>query len=158
MSFKLQPDSRQEAARIAVGTLLCAAVMVALFGALHVAGLYPFTYTVPLAAAVGSAVTILNFYLLCITMQNAMAVREDAARVRLIIQFSYNLRLIMQAGWCIAAYVLPCFQVVAGMLPLLFPRLVIVFLQKSGQYPGGTPLPQAEETPPSSDETEGEVK
>lgn len=162
MDLKLQPDSRRELARIAVGTLVCSAIMVALFGALHVADLVPFTYTVPLAALVGSGVTILNFYLLCLTMQNAVSVRQDAARVKGIIQLSYNFRLLLQAGWCIVAYVAPCFQVVAGMMPLLFPRLVIVYLQKTGRYPDGDPLPEADAGPDPStqppQQQEGEVK
>ena len=138
--FKLQPDSQKEVLRIGGGTLVLAAVMVAVFGVLSVLGVYPFTYKVPLAALAGSGVTVLNFTLMCLTMQRAVAVAQDAARVRGIIQLSYNGRMFMMAAWCVAAWWAPCFNFVAGALPLLFPRVVILFLQLTGRYPKGDPL------------------
>ena len=107
----------------------------------------------PLGALAGSGVTILNFYLLCITMQQAVAVNEDPKAVRGIIQLSYNGRMLLQALWVVAAWAAPCFHFIAGALPLLFPRLVILYLQKTGQYPQGEPLPEKPETDngPSAD-------
>lgn len=153
--FKLQPDSQKEVLRIGLGTLVLAAVMVAVFGVLGLAGVCRFRYTIPLAAAVGSGVTVLNFALMCLTMQKAVAVSQDAARVRGIIQLSYNGRMFMMAAWCIAAWWAPCFHFVAGALPLLFPRLVILFLQLTGRYPKGDPLaaaPQPDAAPGPEEE------
>ena len=151
--FKLQPDSKKELLRIGTGTLVLAAAMVAVFALLGLAGVIRFDWTVPLGALAGSGVTILNFYLLCITMQQAVAVNEDPKAVRGIIQLSYNGRMLLQALWVVAAWAAPCFHFIAGALPLLFPRLVILYLQKTGQYPQGEPLPEKPETDngPSAD-------
>lgn len=146
MDWKLQPDSRQEVIHIGLGTLGFSAVMVGVFGALHAAGVYAFTWRIPLSALAGSGVATFNFLLLCLTMQNALRVREDPAQVKGIIQLSYNGRLLLQAAWCVVSYLAPCFQFVAGMLPLLFPRLVIMILQARGHYAeDGTPPPEAPE-------------
>ncbi len=153
--FTLQPDSKKEVLRIGGGTLVLAAVMVAVFGVLAAFGVIAFDYTVPLAALAGSGVTVLNFTLMCLTMQKAVAVSQDAARVRGIIQLSYNGRMFMMAAWCVAAWWAPCFNFVAGALPLLFPRAVILFLQRTGRYPDGDPLsrqPAAEPEPDASEE------
>ncbi len=152
--FKLQPDSKKEVLRIGLGTLALAAVTVAVFAVLAAAGVCGFTYTVPLAALAGSGVTVLNFYLMCLTMQKAVDVAQDAARVRGIIQLSYNGRMLMLAVWCVAAWAAPCFQFIAGVLPLLFPRVVIFCLQAAGKYPKGDPLKAAAQPAPGPDPKE----
>ena len=157
--FKLQPDSKKELMRIGAGVLVLAAAEVVVFAVLGLAGVVHFSYTVPLAALAGSAVTVFNFYLLCITMQQAVAVNTDPKAVRGIVQLSYNGRMLLMALWCVAAWAAPCFQFVAGALPLLFPRLVILYLQKTGKYPQGDPLPPGTEppaeTPDDPDDKEG---
>lgn len=70
--MKLQPASRRELKHIAVGTLICSAVMVAVFVLLSVTGIYPSVFwQVLLSALLGSAVAIVNFALLCLTVQSA---------------------------------------------------------------------------------------
>lgn len=158
--FTLQPDSKKEVLRIGGGTLVLAAAMVAVFGVLSALGVCPFTYKVPLAALAGSGVTVLNFYLMCITMQQAVVVSQDAAKVRGIIQLSYNGRMFLMAAWCVVAWWAPCFNFVAGALPLLFPRLVILFLQLTGRYPKGDALtqPAAPAAEPNPDPDASEEK
>jgi hypothetical protein len=133
MKMNLQPAAKQELIRIAIGTLVCSAVMVAVFAVLGLFGVVKFDYTVVLGALGGSAVAILNFAAMCLTVQSATTV-EDEKRSRAKMQLSYNFRLLGQALWCILAFILACFQPVAGMLPLLFPRLVIYYLQLTGKY------------------------
>lgn len=155
--FKLQPDSQKELQRMGAGVLALAAAMVAVFAVLGLAGVVRFSYTIPLAALAGSAVTILNFYLLCVTMQQAVAVNKDPKAVRGVIQLSYNGRMLLQALWVVAAWAAPCFHFIAGALPLLFPRLVIIYLQKTGQYPEGEPLPPgAQKADDPTQDEEGE--
>ncbi|MGN0983753.1 MAG: ATP synthase subunit I [Gemmiger sp.] len=138
--MKLQPASQKELARIAAGTLAGAAVMVAVFALLGVLGVYPFRWTVLTGAAGGCAVAILNFALLCLTVQNAAGI-QDPKLLRAKVQASYTARLLVQGLWCLVAYLAPCFQVVAGILPLFFPNLVIYSLRAAGKIdaqPGGT--------------------
>ncbi len=137
--FKLQPDSKKELKHMGTGVLLLVGVEILIYAVLCVFGLLHFTYRVPLAALCGGGVTVLNFYLMCVTMQKAVAVNSDPKAVRGVIQLSYTLRMLMLGLWCVAAWTIPCFQFVAGALPLLFPRLVILYLQKTGKYPQGDP-------------------
>lgn len=129
----LQPASRKELGRIAVGTVLLTAVMLVVFALLGFAGVVAFDYRVWLGALGGAAVAIINFTILCLTVQRVAAMAEDGNK-RARVQLSYNGRLMFQAAWCVIAYVAPCFQVFAAVLPLLFPRIVIYFLQVSGKY------------------------
>jgi uncharacterized membrane protein YgdD (TMEM256/DUF423 family) len=133
MEQKLQPASREEVSHIAVGSLVCAAVMVAVFALLGVFGVVRFNYTVILAALVGTGVAVLNFALMCLMVQNAVSL-SDEKKIRASVQASYNGRMLFQGIWCLLAFLLPCFQVVAGILPLLFPRLVIFYRQLHGKY------------------------
>lgn len=148
-----QPASKKEIRRIAAGSALLTAVMWVVFAALGVAGFGGLTGRVILSSLVGDAVAVGNFAALCLMVQKAAAVAEDKNRSKAIVQLSYNLRLAVQAGWVVLAFVLPCFHVIAGAVPLLFPRAVIYYLQLTGQY-------QAEQPPAASAgaEDEGEAE
>lgn len=131
--MKLQPASQKELTRIAVGSLICAAVLVAVFGVIGLLGLHPFSWTVVSGALVGTAVAVVNFALLCLTVQSA-AEESDEKKMRAKVQLSYNGRLMFQAAWGLIALICPWFQTIAGILPLLFPRIVIYYLQITGKY------------------------
>lgn len=148
--MKLQPASQKEIARIAAGTLAGAAALVAVFAVLGLAGVYPFRWTVITGALGGSAVAILNFTLLCLTVQNAAGV-EDPKLLRAKVQASYTARLLVQGLWCLAAYLAPCFQVVAGILPLFFPNLVIYSLRAAGKIEAPAPPPPGGEGGPQEE-------
>ena len=47
--------------------------------------------------------------------------------------------MLLQALWIIIAIAAPCFQAFAGVLPLLFPRVTIYYLQITGKYKPLTP-------------------
>ena len=95
--MKLQPASRRELKHIAVGTLICSAVMVAVFVLLSVTGIYPSVFwQVLLSALLGSAVAIVNFALLCLTVQSAAEKAGDAGAVKARVQTSYTSRLALQ--------------------------------------------------------------
>ena len=67
---------------------------------------------------------MLNFFLMGLTVQNvASAADEDLARRKM--KASYSQRMMMQMIWGILAVAAPCFNYVAGLLPLLFPSLGI---------------------------------
>lgn len=132
--MKLQDASKKELAHIAAGTLVCTAVLLAVFAVLGAAGLVPFDFSVVAGALAGAAVAILNFAVLCLTVQKAAAQSDDPKAMRASVQLSYNIRLFLQAGWCVLAFILPQIHLVAGILPLLFPRIVIHFLQITGRY------------------------
>ena len=67
---------------------------------------------------------MLNFFLMGLTVQNvASTTDEEMARKKM--KASYSQRMMMQMIWGIIAVVAPCFNYVAGLLPLLFPSIGI---------------------------------
>ena len=130
--MKLQPASKKELTFIAKGTVICTLVMLAVFLVLSVTGVYPFSCRVPLAAAGGCAVAVANFYLLCLTVQSAAGM-DDQKALKAKVQASYNGRLLMQGLWCLVSYLAPCFNVAAGVIPLLFPNILIYLRQAAGK-------------------------
>ena len=149
--MKLQPASKKEVKRMAKGSLILAVIELAVFVVLHFVKLVPFTYKIPLSIAVGVGIAVLNFTLLCLSIQKA-ADTTDQKLMKNRMQFSYNVRLVMQAGWVVAAFLLPWFNAIAAAVPLLFPTLIIFFLQKQGKLVE----PSERKNPEPSDEDEEE--
>lgn len=145
--MKLQPNVKKEICRIVGGTLVCTAIMWVGFAlvALFLPSLVLFDSTVVLGGALGALVASLNFIALCITVQ-VVTEKGNPAAAKGWMQISYNARLLLQAIWCIVAIQLVSIHFIAGMLPLLFPRIVIVYLQKTGAY-----MPEPKEKPETAD-------
>lgn len=80
----------------------------------------PFDYTVFLGGICGSVIAILNFFLMALTVQN-VASMEDRDKAAKLMRGSYSKRLMLQCLWIVAVIFAPCFQLFAGILPLLFP-------------------------------------
>ena len=125
--MKLQPESKKELLRIACGVSLCTAVMWVVFAALHLVGWVVFDYR-----AIG------NFAGICFVVQKVIDEPDEKKR-KAQLQISYNTRMLLQALWIIIAIAAPCFQAFAGVLPLLFPRVTIYYLQITGKYKPLTP-------------------
>ena len=149
--MKLQPASKKEIKRIAIGTGVCDLILLAVLFILSLEGLLAFNYTVFLGILVGSCVAILNFTIMCLTIQKATGI-DDQKQMKAFIQGSYNGRLMLQAGWVIVAILVPHFQVVASAAPLLFPNLTIFYLQSKGKLVE----PSDRKNPPADDQDEPE--
>lgn len=118
----IQPTVKKETKKVAVMTVVGIVIMWAAFGILHMAmpEKIPFDYTVILGGIGGGLIAVLNFFLMGIAVQKVVAAEdEDTARMKM--KASYSQRMMLQVFWVIAAIVFPCFQFVAGILPLLFP-------------------------------------
>lgn len=123
---RLQPAVRKETKRITAVTFSGVILMWVVFAVLHFATpeSVPFDYTVILGGIGGGIIAVLNFFLMALTVQSVAAqTDEDTAKNQM--KVSYRQRLLLQVVWMIAAMVAPCFQVVAGIAPLLFPSLGI---------------------------------
>ena len=148
--MKLQPASRKEIKRITLGTLVCDAVMVAGLFLLSQFGIGKFDLSrILLGTACGSLVAILNFTILCLTVQSAVEI-ENKRKMKARFQFSYNLRLFLQAAWVVICFALPPIHFVAGAAPILFPNVVIFYLQYKGKLTSpsestASPAPSEEE-------------
>lgn len=131
--MKLQPASKKEVRRIAAGTAACDVILVAGLFLLSQFGVGSFDLLrILLGAAGGSAVAVLNFAIMCLTVQSAVAI-EDKKKMKSFIQGSYNGRLALQALWVVICIIVPQIHVLAGAAPLLFPNLVIFYLQARGK-------------------------
>ena len=153
--MKLQAASKKEISRIAVGTLVCDVIMIAGLFLLSQFGIGKFDILrILLGAACGTVVAILNFTILCLTVQNAVET-DSKKKMRRKFQMSYNLRLIIQAAWVVVAYLIPQVHFVAGALPVLFPNVVIFFLQSRGKLvPNDEKPTEAERNVQEQDEPE----
>ena len=155
--MKLQPASQREVKRIAVGTLVCDVLMVA---GLFLASQFDIgTFDlgkILLSAAIGSVIAVLNFALMCLTVQSAVGM-ADQKQMKAKFQLSYNVRMIIQAGWTVAAFLIPGIHFVAGAAPVIFPKVTILYLQAKGKLlppdpPSPAPTESTEEPQASSDE------
>lgn len=129
--MKLQDASRREMIRMAKGCAICAVIAIAGFFLLDQFNIATFGIRMVLGVLGGTVVAVFNFYLLCLMVQSAAATSDEKLR-RAKVQASYNLRLLVQAGWVIAAFFLPFVNVIAAAVPLLFPTVIIQYLRSRG--------------------------
>ena len=153
----LQPASRKEVTRVTVGTLVCDVLLVA---GLFLASQFDIgTFDlgrILVSAAIGSVIAVLNFALMCLTVQSAVGM-ADQKQMKAKFQLSYNARMILQAGWTVIAFLVPGIHFIAGAAPILFPKVTILYLQAKGKLlPPDPPRPanteSTEEPQASSDE------
>lgn len=130
--MKLQPASRKEVKRMAAGCCICAVFEIIGFFLLSQFGIGKFGYRMITGSIGGTLVAILNFAMMCLMIQNATGI-QDQKLLKAKVQGSYNLRLIVQAAWVIIAFVSPWINVIAAAVPLLFPTVVIYYLQSKGK-------------------------
>lgn len=149
--MKLQSASKKEIKRIALGTGACDLILLAAFFVLSLEGLTPFDYTVFLGTLGGSLVAVLNFTVMCMTIQKAVEI-EEKKQMKAFIQGSYNGRLLLQAGWIVVAFLVSHINVIAAAIPLLFPNVTIFYLQSKGKLV----TPSERKNPPAEEEEESE--
>ena len=149
----LQPASRKEVKRIAIGTLCGDGILVA--GLFLLSQFDIGTFDLPrilLSAVGGSLIAVLNFAIMCITVQSAVGM-EDKKKMQVKFQVSYNARMIIQSGWIVAAFLLKPIHFIAGAAPILFPKLTILYLQITGKLlpPDPPRAPKTEEAENASE-------
>ena len=142
--MKLQPASRREIKRIAIGTAILDVLMIgafALLGLLKIMDFQPIP--IVLSAAVGSCLAIGSFTLLCITVQQAVEI-EDRKKMQAKFQLSYNIRMVVQASWVVICFFVPWLNIFAGAIPLAFPKVTILYLNGKGKLIENTEAAPAE--------------
>lgn len=131
--MKLQSASRKEVLRIAIGTALCDVILIAVLFVLSLFKVGEFRlFKILLSVLIGSAIAIANFAVMCLTVQSAVGM-EDKKKMKAKFQFSYNARMIVQAGWSVVAFLTPGLHFVAAAAPILFPKLTILYLNATGK-------------------------
>ncbi len=124
--MKLQSAVKRETVLTAAGTAVLSAVMILVFFGLHAAmpGKVPAGLPVVLGGVLGCAVAVGNFFLMAVTVQKVASI-ENYENAYHAMQISYRYRTFLQLIWCVLAMVLRFINPVAGILPLLFPSLLI---------------------------------
>ena len=139
--MRLQEASRKEVSRISKGVLICDALMVAGLFLLSQFGIGKFDLVkILLGTAIGSLISIVNFVILCLTVQSALEI-ESKRKMKARFQTSYNLRLLIQALWIVGAFFLRNkVHFIAAAAPLFFPNVWLIYLQLSGRLNGVAPI------------------
>lgn len=152
--MKLQASSKKEIRRIAAGILVCDVLMIAGLFLLSQFGIGTFSYRIFVGAFGGSLIAVLNFTIMCLTVQKSVDF-DDQKKMKAFFQASYNGRLMLQAGWVIVCFLVPHIHIIAGAAPLLFPSLIIMYLQFKGKLmPPDPPRTAPAEPLPDEDEEE----
>ena len=147
--MKLQPASRKEVLRITVGTAVCDVILIAALFLLSQFGIGTFQLgKILLSTLIGSVIAVANFAAMCLTVQSAVGM-EDQKKMKAKFQLSYNVRMIVQAGWSVAAFLIPGLHFVAAAAPILFPKVTILYLNATGKL-----MPREEAKPEASQQTE----
>ena len=73
----------------------------------------------------GFTAAVLNFFLMGYTVQKAVLLEEKDAKKK--VKLSQSLRTLMLVAFAAIGCVFKCFNPIAVLLPLLFPRIAILF-------------------------------
>lgn len=126
LDLKLQKAVRDETMFVALGSLILSVLMVIVFFCLHKVfpQNVPFGASVIIGAIGGCAVAVGNFFFMALTVQKVAGITNYDQAYRSM-QVSYRYRTFLQLIWCVLTMVLGFINPVAGMLPLLWPSLLI---------------------------------
>ena len=153
--MKLQSASRKEIRRISIGILACDGIMIAGLWLLSQFDIGKFDLLrILVGAACGSVIAIINFTILCLTVQIA-AEMDNKRKMKAKFQLSYNIRLALQAGWVVACFVIPQIHFIAGAAPILFPNVVIFYLNSKNLL---TPSTRSASPVPEDDDQEDRLE
>lgn len=124
--MKLSPAILKETGHVAIGVAVGDLVMLLVFFLLK-----KLDHTVFLGTLLGSAAAIGNFFVMGLMVQKAL---DDPERTKFIIQRSYTLRMLAMVAVMIVGFAVPCFHVVAVLVPFLLPGLTIHVMRLLGIY------------------------
>lgn len=117
---KIDPVVLKETAFIAAFTIILSGIMQAVFILFNAWG-----YQVVLGNLLGAFAAVLNFFLMAYTVQKSVELSEEDAKTK--VRFSQTARLFMLAVIAILGGVLKCFDLLAVLIPYLFPRIAVFF-------------------------------
>ena len=118
--MKVDQTVLKETKYIAFSVLILSALLQAVFLIIG-----EWDYTVLLGNILSGAVAILNFFLMGITVQAAVAKEEKQAKNTM--KVSQTMRTLTLFAAAALGVLLPCFHTLTSLLPLFFPRIAIAF-------------------------------
>ena len=117
----MQDPVKRETIRLAVGLAIVDLIALIVFLLLN-----KLDYTVPLGLLLGTAVAVLNFFLLGFTVRKSL---NKTSGQKATVQGSYALRMLMIGATVALGALLPCFNVFAVIVPIVAATPVILVLQ-----------------------------
>lgn len=122
---KIDPIVWKETGFIAAVSLAFSVFMQSVFLIVSYWFVGAWNYTVVLGNLYGYFFAVLNFFLMCLSIQKALGKEQkDAAN---ILRLSQMLRLLMLFVAALIAYFIPAFNIIAVVIPFIFPRIAITF-------------------------------
>ena len=115
---KIDPTVQKETKYIAAVVIVLSAAMEAVFLVLG-----KWNYTVLLGNALGALAAVGNFLLMGLTIQNTLGMEAEDASKRM--KLSQKLRMLMLLILAVLGVALKCFETVAVLVTLFFPRIAI---------------------------------
>ena len=116
MLERIDPTVRRMTRYIAACVLVLSALMEAIFLVIG-----EWNLTVLWGNLLGGFVAVLNFLLMGLTIQRSLGYSEEDAKK--FIRVSQSLRMLMILVFCAIGAALPCFDLLAVVLPQFFPRI-----------------------------------
>ncbi len=121
--MKLDKAVKKETLIVVVGALSVGVLFVLLFLVISLlVDAVIFDYTVPLGTLYGTVASVLNFFLMAISVQKALNAGEDAKKK---IQLSYSFRMLLLVVLLGLGVYLPYFHWAGVLAGAFFPRVVI---------------------------------
>ena len=91
-------------------------------------------YTVLLGNLLGIAAATANFFIMGLTVQSALG--KDEKDAKNMMKVSQSMRMLMLFAVALIGYLVPCFNLVAVVVPFIFPRIAValraLFIKKHG--------------------------
>ena len=120
------PEVKKQIVQIALGALILSGAELLVYLIIRRMSL-----SVLLGTLYGCAFTVLSFILLAYFVQKAVDKSENGAKAYM--SGAYTLRLLLTAAMVVAAFKIPQINWLAAVIPLLFPRLIIMVLNLKGK-------------------------
>lgn len=124
------PGILRELRKIAIGTAVLLACMLAVYAAMG-----RFSLAVLIGGLMGSAYAVFNLYMLGRGVQKAVN-SGDEQMARAGLRASYSMRMVGMLVVAVLAFALPFAEGVPCLIALLFPRITIFVLQMAGKRTG----------------------
>ena len=123
MLSKIDPTVRRMTVYIAACVLVLSAMMQAVYLVIRA-----WNATVLWGNLLGAFAAVLNFFLMGLTVQRSLSLSPEDAKK--FIRGSQSLRLLMQFAFCAIGAAAPVFDLLAVVIPLLFPRIGMMLWPK----------------------------
>lgn len=117
---KIDNAIKRETLYIGAWVLIFSAIMQAVFLIIG-----KWDYTVLLGNLLTGSFSVLNFFLMGLTVQ--IAIEKEEKEAKSTMKASQSLRIFMMFIVVICGVLIPCFNIWASIIPIFFPRIAMIF-------------------------------